>query len=96
MGQDDTAVKRLPRATVLDIVKATSVPLLMYPTQKPLAETSSPAQVAEQEQIERRNAEAARLNLKRERTMVPSWDRLFAESCESINHNFFLSSLVRL
>lgn len=95
MGQDDLAVKRLPRATVLDIVKATSSPLLMYPVQKPLTAVSSPAQVAEQEQIERRNAEAHRLNGKRERTMVPSWDRLFAESCEAVNHNFFLSSLVR-
>jgi len=96
MGKDDAVVARLSRSTVLELVKSTSDPLLMYPTLKPLAEVSSPAQVTEQERIARQNATADLLNSKRERTMAPSWDRLFAESCEALNHNFFLSSLVCL
>lgn len=67
----------------------------MFKGRKLLAETSSEEEVRQQEAIRESHRRADALNPVRARTVQPEWDGLFANACEALNHNFFLSSLVR-
>lgn len=87
-------MRNLRKSTVLSIAATTSAPLDLWQTKPLLPEISNAEQVEQQKAIEEYNKNVDKRNATRLKTIGRPWDRLFAESCEAVNHNFFLSSLV--